>query len=164
MRRLATLSALGSVALALSWSSVAAAYPYIRQAGRTKPQELSITPMVGISGLYGLEAGVKVDYLLVNPGFIPHLNNSVFLEGGVFVAADGGPFVAPELRWEFHLHPQWSVYGEAGLEANLGAEKDDPSVSIVTAIGAVWRLPGKSFNVRGEVDRAHGAARLGASF
>lgn len=166
MRRLATGSwprLLWALA-ALVTTPVAEAGPYVTQSGLTRPAPTSITPMLGISGRYGLEVGAKVDFLVANPGFIPHLNNSVFVEGAVFAATDGGPFIAPELRWEFHLHPQWTVYGEAGIEANLGAGDDDPSATLLPAAGGVWRIPGKSFTLRGEVDLAHGAVRAGPSF
>lgn len=140
------------------------ANPYIRTPGGTQAHDFSAAPMVGISGHHGIEIGAKGDFLLVNPGFIPMLNNSVYLEGSVFLAARHGFFVAPALRWDFHIHPQWTVYGAGGIEANLNGEEHDDDASILFAAGALWRIPGKGFLLRGEVDAAHGAARVGPVF
>lgn len=123
--------------------------------------------MVGASGEYGLEAGAKMDYLLAYPGFIPMLNNAVFIEGEVFVASEH-IFVAPLLRWDFNLHPQWTVYGESGIEANIrtGGSNDggNQGARLDFGAGAIWRLPSKEFFLRGEVDIAHGAVRVGPMF
>ncbi len=142
----------------------ASAAPYIRSPGTAQHHDMAVAPMVGFSGPHGLEVGAKVDVLLSDPGFIPTLNNSVYLEGSAFVAQRRGFFVAPELRWDFHIHPQWTVFGVGGIEANLNADDEEDGVSLVFAAGAFWRIPGKAFLVRGEVDAAHGAARMGAVF
>jgi hypothetical protein len=146
-------------------ASEAAAQAYIKRAGGTKESEMSVTPMLGISGEFGIEAGAKADFLLVQPGFVPMINDSVFIEGAVFVA-DSHVFVAPLLRWDFNLHPQWTLYGEGGIEVILGSDKDDDGrrhsgARLSFAPGAIWRMPGKSIFLRGEVDIAHGAARAG---
>ena len=138
--------------------------PYIAQPGATKPSEMSVTPMVGYSGANGVEAGGKVDYLIANAAFIPKLNNSVFIEGEAFFASNGGPFVAPGLRWEFHLHPMWTVYGEGGIEANLNPGRHEPGATLVIAAGAIWHIPAKGYAVRGEVNSGHGALRAGPQF
>ncbi len=140
-------------------AAAASANPFIRSPGATHENDVSVTPMVGVSGEYGLEGGIKLDVLLADAAFIPTLNNTVFLEGSFFVAK-GGVFIAPELRWDFNLHPQWTVYGEGGLEVNLRPLHGD-RLGLVAIAGAIWRIPGKSIFMRGEVDAGQEAARLG---
>lgn len=153
------------VALHILLAGEAAAQPYIRQPGTTRPAETSAAPMIGLSAHHGLEVGGKVDFQLANPGFIPILNNTVFIEGGLFVAQRNGLFVSPALRWDFHIHPQWTMFGVGGLEANLNADDEDEDVALQIAAGAIWRMPGnKGYFIRGEVDAAHAAARIGPVF
>lgn len=146
------------------FAAAASADPWIRTPGGTRPDDMTVAPMVGMSAHHGLEAGAKADFLLANPGFIPMLNNSVSLEASVFVAQRHGVFVAPNLRWDFHLHPQWTVFGVGGIEANLASDDKEEDVALVLAAGAFWRVPGKSFLIRGEIDAAHAAARIGPVF
>jgi hypothetical protein len=139
---------------------------YIKRPGATREPEHTVSPMLGLSSEFGVEAGLKADVLLSTPAFVSSINDAVFLEGAVFVAL-GHVFVSPLLRWDFNLHPQWTVYGEAGIEAILGSGDDEHGHSgarLSFAPGAIWHPQGKSYSIRGEVDMAHGAARAGPMF
>ena len=129
---------------------------FIASPGAGHEEPMSVSPSLGISADYGLELGAKLDYLLVDPGFVPGINDTVYLEGALFFA-DASLFIAPELRWDFNLHPQWTVYGEGGLELGLGKD-----VRLVVCAGAIWHMPGHAWSLRGEVDAAHDTARVGA--
>jgi hypothetical protein len=109
---------LGLVA-AVAVSGVAEARAFIATPGAQRVPDVEVSPMLGISSFYGVEAGAKMGWKISDPGFVPQINNSVYIEGSAFVAEKGYLFLAPLLLWEFHLHQEWSVYGEAGAEAGI---------------------------------------------
>jgi hypothetical protein len=148
-----------------------AARPYIRQIGAVPKGETSVTPMVGI-GADGAELGVKGGYRLSDNGFVPVINNSVSIEGACFLSeiGDGTMLaIAPLLRWDFHLHPQWTAYASGGLEVRFatGGDRDDNRRSsgsrVDIAGGGVWHM-NPDFDLRGEVDLAHDSLRAGVEF
>jgi hypothetical protein len=162
-RRSATTAAAALLVVLSGGQAAAVESGYVKRPRATREFEASVSPMVGVSGRYGPEGGAKVDYLMADAAFVPTLNDAVFLEGAVFVAKER-LFVAPALRWDFNLHPQWTVYGEAGIEANVrtsGDDDDKGGAEIVAAAGVLWRIPEKGFFLRGEVDLGHGAVRVG---
>ncbi len=82
----------------------------------------------GFSGLGGI--GVLDDYRpgfaligavherLVDRGFVPDINNSVYIEaelGPVFAAGNTAWFYSLHLRWDFTLNPDWTFYALGGV-------------------------------------------------
>lgn len=138
--------------------------------------DVEVSPMLGYSPFYGVEAGAKMGWLLSNPGFVPVINNSVYIEGSAFVAEAGYLFLAPLLMWNFHLHPQWSVFGEAGAELGIrmGARKGDEEINtgfrssghnsgVSIAAGAIYRFQ-HDLALRLESEFATGSLRVGLLF
>ena len=133
------------------------------------------TGFVGLSSIYDLELGGKYAWKIADPGFVPVINNSVFIEGSSFVTTTGHIFVAPLLLWCFHLHPMWSVYAEAGAELGFSFKSrtndryDDyyggsPTRAGLSATGgAFWRYSSNMW-MRFEIDLRHSSGRVGLTW
>ena len=159
-----------------AWSTAAIAKPYIAQPGAQPQSNMTLTPMVGVSEFYGFEVGAKMGWKISDPGFVPMINNSVYIEGSALVSQSGHLFIAPLLFWGFHLHPQWTVFGEAGAElgAHFGSDSDrdhdatglrhpGTASGLALATGGIWHFQ-KDMSLRLEFDLSHQAPRIGLQF
>jgi hypothetical protein len=125
-------------AVVLSWAPVAGAQQwalttdnpamsYVRDAGpHQRPVDLSA--IVGTPGalLVGFGGGLRVSFPLVHDGFIGSINNAVRLETGAefyhwsYASFDYDTVAIPlQLRWDFYVAEQWTVFVAAGLAVNL---------------------------------------------
>jgi len=85
-------------------------------------------------------AGVKI----LNRGFVPDINDQVFLEadlGPVFFSGFTDLLVDTHLRWDFHKDDDWTFYALGGLEGlfssgTLGHNQVNPRFGI----GTIWEL------------------------
>jgi len=63
-------------------------------------------------------AGFRATPIIVDPGFIKTLNNTVGITFGVDVAScrycDAQLFIPVGMQWNFYVAPEWSVFGEVG--------------------------------------------------
>lgn len=106
---------------------------FVRDAGpHSRPVDLSV--IVGTPGalLVGVGGGLRVSFPLVHDGFIGTLNNAVRLETGVeFYHWSFGGFeyetiaVPIQLRWDFFLTEQWTVFAALGVAVNVYYFEDD---------------------------------------
>jgi len=87
----------------------------------------------GISGGRGFAftPGVMLGIPIVDGGFIRPINDSLFLEPGLFLGVrhrrdDTYVWVIPEFgpRWNFHLTPNWDAFGALKLGWAIGKEGD----------------------------------------
>jgi hypothetical protein len=135
----------------------------IRRVGEPPVENITVTPMIGPSAALNVEVGVKGSYRVADRGFIPVINNSVAIEGGVFV----GPkhlVIEPLLRWDFHVHPEWTVYPSAGAAFVVGDLGSHGFFPATFTAGAIWRPTGSSWTFRGEADWLLGSLRAGPMF
>lgn len=138
--------------------------PMIRRIGGAPPEDVTLTPMIGASHILDVEIGAKVSKRVADRGFIPVINNSVAVEGGVFIG-NGNLVVEPILRWDFHVHPEWTVYPGLGAVLMFGDHHVGRGFSPVNGVGgAIWRPAGKSWSMRAEVDALLDSLRLGPVF
>lgn len=165
------------IMLATLVSTTASGRAFVATPKAQNEPDQTVTPWIGASTYYGVELGVKAGWLIANPGFVPQINNSVFIEGSVLVSESGQLFVAPLLQWCFHLHPEWTVYGEAGAElgTRFGDDDDDDDdkyfnprrnrrgSGLVLQGGAVWRFK-PDMGLRLEHDLSHNSFRVGLLF
>ena len=154
---LTTIPSLGSPAVAEAQGGVR----YIRSPheGR-RPLQLEVHGGVSWFGL-GLATGVRFGIPLLRNGFIPRLNNAVYLNfGGDFYwvncpgnSCDGRSYgaavgVPVTVHWEFYFTPKASLFAEVGGQVFLhqrfiaGEPFDvyDPGYWVVAAVGANFRV------------------------
>ena len=130
-----------------------------------------ISPMIGVSRLLlpvPDQVGAKISIELVPNGFIRALNDSVSAEaGGFFGRYLGDPvlYLIGGMRWDFHLHPEWTVFGAPGLAIRRIADDDDdealPLVSM--AVGGFYNFQ-DNLALRAEVDLFDFVPRFGVAF
>ena len=98
----------------------------------------------GISGgrYLALTPGLMLGIPLLDGGFIPPINDSLFLEPGVFAGVrfrDDKTYgwVVPEVgpRWNFHLTPRWDAYALLKLGLAIG---NDVDLWLRSAVGMQW--------------------------
>ncbi len=151
-----------------------AATPYLRQNGNAPKVEYDVTPYVGIYGLNGPALGVFAAYRVAPNGFIAALNNSVSVEGGLNAGTDcdGSDCqniftVSAHMRWDFHLHPNWSAYAapgiEVGSERGMGHDSVRHGLFAAPKAGGMWWLH-QGGAIRFEVDPLMGVHRIGYMF
>lgn len=81
---------------------------------------------------FGLTPGVQMGIPLVDGGLIRPINDSFYLEPGLFLSARFGHrerdyvWVVPEIgpRWNFHLTPVWDVFAALKLGWAIGTDGD----------------------------------------
>lgn len=141
--------------------------------GRPANGNILISPMIGNFAFTGTEYGVKASVRILDRGFVPALNNSVSVEGEVFKATwrtfwgeSQSTLYGVTGRWDFHLHPQWTVYGAAGLiqehqQTIADIPVEDSNTAVTIQVGGMMVLT-DNFRLRAEWDDLHGAARFGA--
>lgn len=117
--------------------------------GVSPEQSIQVGAMTGL-GLVGSQAGLSLiaqaAKRIVERGFVPDLNNSVWFEiqaGWILFIPGGSPFAySAHLRWDFIKDDQWVLYGIGGFGgiANSGAAAFYPR----TAVGAAMNLTSQS--------------------
>lgn len=92
---------------------------------------------------FGLSPGIQMGIPVLDGGFIPPINDSFYVEAGLFVSArfrpDAGDYVwvVPEAgpRWNFHLTTKWDAYAVIKLGWAIGTDGD---FWIRGGIGTQW--------------------------
>jgi hypothetical protein len=140
--------------------------------GNPAPGRFLISPMVGNYALSGFEYGVKASGRILDRGFVPALNNSVSLEGEVFKGTWHGfwgksesLYVAALGRWDFHLHPSWTVYGAAGIlhermQTVADIPVDDTETELDVQVGGMFVIT-DNVRLRAEWDESRASFRFG---
>lgn len=88
----------------------------------------------GLDGGYGfgVSPGIQLGIPIIDSGLIRPINDSFFIEPGLFLSArfdrDNRDYlwVVPELgpRWNFHLTPHWDVFATLKLGWAIGTKGD----------------------------------------
>ncbi len=90
---------------------------------------VTLAPIAGfLYSTSGLATGVRVGIPIIHNGFIPKLNNAVFINFGVdtyFITyqntLDLSLSVPITLHWEFYFNRRWSAFGEVGANIYLNS-------------------------------------------
>lgn len=123
--------------------------PLIRQPGHAPAGDLDITAYLTSVTFYGAGIGGMAGYRIIKHGFIPPINNSVSLEGGLMLITSCGfgscMVWSGDMRWDFHVHPLWTVYGAAGLniiqlESSSRGHYFGTDVDLDSKLGAFFRF------------------------
>ena len=96
----------------------------------------------------GFGLGLQASFVLVDPGFIPDLNNTVAL--GVAIdwlnySREHGDsttryfWIPVVLQWNFYIGGGWSVFGEPGLAPRFMNHGSD-SLDFILRLGARWHF------------------------
>lgn len=101
-----------------------------------------IAPMGASGGLVPIgNVGAKI----VNTGFVPDINNQVWVEigGGVHVAFNGGlvsGLFSTHLRWDFIVNDEWTLFAAAGAGGYVTTVAGSTTFVMFprVAIGAVY--------------------------
>lgn len=109
------------------------AMSFVRDGGpHTRPIDLSVFAGTPGALLVGFGGGVRVSFPLMHDGFIGSINNAVRFETGAeFYHWSFGGFayetiaVPLQLRWDFFLTEQWTVFAAAGVALNVYYFEDD---------------------------------------
>lgn len=94
--------------------------------------DLSFGTMLDGGHGFGFSPGLQMGIPIVDSGLIRPINDSFYLEPGLFFSArfnhDGEDYfwVVPELgpRWNFHLTPHWDAFAALKLGWAIGDEGD----------------------------------------
>lgn len=145
---------------------------FVTDGGNPAPGRVLLSPMFGGYAISGIEYGAKLSVQVLDHGFVPALNNSVSVEAGAFKGTWHGFFGKSESlfytatgRWDFHLHPSWTVFGGAGLlyEKVLtiaDIPQDEVEIEPTLVTGGMLVLT-DNLRLRAEFDSASASYRFG---
>jgi hypothetical protein len=113
------------VAVATGWAPTAEAQSRTRISqpfGGTRPLQLDLH--AGFAWRHdGFATGVRFGIPIVHNGFVPSINNAVYINFGgdlYFNRGDHLDLGLPvTMHWEFYFTEHWSAFGEAGLNVYL---------------------------------------------
>lgn len=133
--------------------------------GAPPPTSLSLAAMAGAGVLdsavgFGLNGAVGIKIL--NEGFIPDINDQVYLEGQFGVTFMRGSSVIPWglfLRWDFHKDEALTLYSLGGLGGTITSAALGSRTLFYprVALGVVWRAFG-DIGIRAEVSHEFAGA------
>ncbi|MDR3606890.1 MAG: hypothetical protein P4M08_05850 [Oligoflexia bacterium] len=90
--------------------------------GSANPSDFNFSALGGIGVIDDYHAGFSligaVAKKILDRGFVPDINNQVFIEGEigpVFVAGNTAWFYSVHGRWDFTLNPDWTFYALGGV-------------------------------------------------
>lgn len=120
--------------------------------------------MVDSSGGFALMATASKK--VISRGFVPDLNDSVWIEGmagPVFLSGATALGYSAHLRWEFVKDPTWTFYALGGAGGNYLSVNGTSRFELFPrfGIGALWNLYA-AFQLRGEI--SHEFTLVGVSF
>lgn len=137
--------------------------------GKPSPAEMTVGAMAGM-GILDSTAGFQVvgsiAKKIVNRGFVPDVNNQVFIElhfGPLFVASSTAWFYSTHLRWDFKRDSEWTFYGLGGLAGHVtsNALGDRWTALPRFGIGTFWKIA-PLVTLRGEL--SHELIAAGISY
>ena len=156
---------IGSAAKAAGWTvglaigtfvSTAAAEHVIEQP-RAHPQYFAeLEPHLSIGWIgppgdgrgNGYGGGVLASFELVDPGFIPDLNNTVAISVGFDLLNYGYgdketvryAWIPVVMQWNFFVASQWSVFGEPGLAIRVPSKGSSTLDPLIIRLGGRWHF------------------------
>jgi hypothetical protein len=137
--------------------------------GKPETSEWSLTALTGL-GIVNATPGFAImgaaAKKIVDQGFVPDINNSVWIETelGPVIAKGSAAFqFSGHLRWDFVRNEDWTFYALGGFGGSSTGEKLGDKFEFYPRFGAgaIWKLFA-DFSVRGEV--SHELIVVGAQF
>ena len=138
---------------------------------KSAPSSRDITfGFLGGTGLiepkYGLSVIGDVAKKILNQGFIPGIDNQVFIEleaGPIFVQGHAPLFWSSHLRWDFTQDENWSFYALGGLAGQItGIELGDRALIFPRFGAGVFYHLQQNMSIRAEL--SHELIGAGLSF
>lgn len=125
-----------------------------------------------IGGLGTLDSSVGLAVIgtaaktVLQRGFVPDINNQVFVEGEfgpLFVSGGAVVTYSGHLRWDFHMNQEWSFFALGGLGGLISGDRFGNRWSLYPrfGIGAFWLFK-PDLALRGEI--SHELIVVGLSF
>ena len=115
---------------------------------------------------YGISVSGNVAKKIIDQGFIPGINNQVFVEieaGPVFVSGHAPLFWSTHLRWDFVQNETWGFYSLAGLAGQIsGVELGDRALVFPRFGAGVFYHLQQNMSIRAEL--SHELIGVGLSF
>ena len=104
-----------------------------------------------MAGLGFIDSGVgflvtgNVAKKLLDHGFIPDINNQVFVEvelGPLFIKGTTAFDYSLQLRWDFNKDPEWTFYAIGGVGGTIMGStlSDQAPVFFRFGLGAFWHI------------------------
>jgi hypothetical protein len=117
--------------------------------------DLSLGSLLDGGDGFGLSPGIHLGVPLLNGGVIPPINDSLYLEAGLYVSArfhrhaDNYVWAVPEIgpRWNFHLTPTWDAYATLKFGWAIGEHGD---FWLRSGVGTLWWFA-DAWGLRGEI-------------
>lgn len=103
---------------------------------------------------------------IVHDGFVPDINNQVFVElamGPVFIEGVTALFYSTHLKWDFVKDPQWTFYAIGGLAGHVVDQGEVDQWGFHPRFG-VGALMSASENVQLRGELSHELTAVGVSF
>jgi hypothetical protein len=176
---------LSLVVIAFVFSSFASASPPVLQSapadgagvissaedwkGKPESAEWTVSALTGL-GIVNATPGFAImgaaAKKIVDHGFVPDINNSVWIETelGPVIAKGSAAFqFSGHLRWDFVQNQDWTFYALGGLGGSSTGEKLGDKFEFYPRFGAgaLWKIFA-DFDIRGEV--SHELVVVGAQF
>ncbi len=126
--------------------------------GQPPSQEFTLGGLFGL-GIVDSSGGASVlgsvAKKILNQGFVPDINNQVYVEaevGPLFTSGTTVFFYSGHLRWDFQKDDLWTFYALGGLAGDVTGAKlgDHWELYPRVGVGALWNI-GMNWSVRGEV-------------
>ncbi|MEZ4751290.1 MAG: hypothetical protein R3B54_11930 [Bdellovibrionota bacterium] len=133
--------------------------------GKPLPTNMSFAAMAGagvIGGTVGFGLTGAIAFKIAHEGFIPDINDQVFLEfqgGPLFLSPSAAATYGLFLRWDFHKNEDFSLYSLGGFGGTINPTRVYPRV----ALGLIYRLSG-DFALRAELSHEFIGAGLAIDF
>jgi hypothetical protein len=100
---------------------------------------------------------------IVENGFVPDINNEVFLEGQIgplFIMSNTALMFGAHLRWDFEMNKMWRLYGLGGVGSLLTPASMGSSWQVYPRFGTgvLWSL---ASNIKLRAELSHEVMGLG---
>jgi opacity protein-like surface antigen len=128
--------------------------------GNPYPQDNNVFLGAGLNYFSSAGLQARYAYKLIDKGFIPDINNSFYIEGGLGLtfyqtpSATGISFMVMG-RWDFQLDKTWTFFGDLGfgvssVSNNQGSNVSGGGAFPCVGVGAMYNLA-DDWAVRGDI-------------
>jgi len=137
--------------------------------GSPDPESWNAGGLLGLAifdGRAGFSFLGSVARKIVDRGFVPDINNQVFIEaelGPFFIEGENGVFVSAHLRWDFRKDDRWKFFALGGVGSQITGSGLGDAFRVYPRLGLGTMLSiTPILSLRGEV--SHEAVLVGPAF